>query len=371
MLGIKEQHPSFAIELLPGDQMANAEFDGNKSPEPASDLGALDWHRQISKAVLSGDGHPWAAGDGQPQGLIHEVQAQGMLYREKLTDRIYDFSKPAAPFPPEPGQTSRYLTTVDGEKASYLVHMPTNPKPPMDLVLVFHGYGMRRGQGNTEKGADGFEEVSGFSKRADADGKLLVYVEGNPDSSYSFNNGQWWFSKRNDLKLVDGIIDSMRQSGLANNEKVSAIGYSQGGSFVHTLINARPDTFGTAAELGGWMNSTEHTSVLPVNILSIQAKDDTTAPPDGRKWWLTMLPEAHTQEFYSHRDGVTEAPRVSSVSLADGTEVTTESRGGNAASEVRTVWLSKGNHLWWGGKGAENFSFNASDAIWSYLKEKW
>lgn len=347
------------------------------SPRPHSLLNEAYGRSRADKCeqqVL--DGNSVAVESGSKSKLLSEAfdrpgnYSGGDTQATKLSDRIYDFSKQPE-FPPKPGETARYFTTIDGDKASFLVHMPSHPAEKMDMVLVFHGYGIRRGQADTDKGANGFEEVSGLSKKADQDGKLLVYVEGNPDSAYSFNNGQWWFSKRNDVKLVSNIIDQMRQSGLANDAKVSAIGYSQGGSFVHTLINALPDKVGTAAEFGGWMNGLEQKAKLPVDILSIQTHDDTTAPPDGRKWWLTMLPESHTQDFYIERDGAERNPNITSKTLSDGTVTTTESRPGLQGSEVRTLWLSKGNHVWMGGKGYENTAFNVTDELWNYLKEKW
>lgn len=119
------------------------------------------------------------------------------------------------------------------------------------------------------------------------------------------------------------------------------------------------------------MSGKEHANSVPVDILSIQAHDDTTAPPDGRKFGLTMLPEAYTQSFYDKRMGVVDGPQVHTRTAADGTELTAQSRQGAAGSEVRTLWLSKGAHIWLGGKGAENTAVNVTDEIWNYLKEKW
>lgn len=269
------------------------------------------------------------------------------------------------------GETVRETINIDGQDRDYLVHVPKNYDEckPAPLVVAMHGYGRTRGQGDTDKGASGFEEVSGFSKKADEENFVVVYPDGNPESSYSFNNDQWWFSKTDDSKFIRGILENVTGGLNIDRERMYLAGYSQGASFGHKIANELSDKIAAFAELGGWMTGKETPGSSPFSVLAIQADHDTTAPPSGRFWWLTMKPEQYTTNFYRNANHI-ETPIESSFSSGlNGTTVRQDvSFNPSNKTEVRTMWLQTNSHHWYNGKGDEGAAINATDEMWNFLK---
>lgn len=275
--------------------------------------------------------------------------------------------------PVKPGDTSlEKITLPDGSQAEYRLHVPANydGHTPMPMVIMFHGYGIRRGQGDTEKGAEGMEEVSALSKLADKEGFIVAYPNGNPDRSYSWNNGQWFFSTRDDVAFTRGMMDTVGSNLAVDKERVYIIGYSQGGSFTHRVANELSDRVAAVVENGGWMTGKETLPKSPFPIMAIQSLTDTIARPEGSPWYnITMKPEAYTQDFYKAANGLSGDPSVTTYPGRDGSEVKEVVWSNpNNGVEVKTLWLNNQKHLWFGGKGAEDSPVSATEEAWKFLK---
>ncbi|MBI5176004.1 MAG: PHB depolymerase family esterase [Candidatus Obscuribacter sp.] len=273
---------------------------------------------------------------------------------------------------PRPGETSiEKIILADGSEAPYRLHVPKDydGKTPLPVVFMFHGYGIRRGQGDTDKGARGMEEVSGLSKLADREKFIAVYPDGNPQSSYSWNNGQWFFSGRDDKALTSGIMDTLKEKLNVDENRMYIIGYSQGGSFSHRVANELSERVAAVVENGGWMTGKEKQPDKPFPIMSIQSKTDGTVPIDGNPWYsITMKPEVYTQDFYKRAHGIEGAPEVAKRMGKDGTEVEELVWKARSGAEVKTMLLNDQKHLWYGGKGAEVAPINTTEEAWNFLK---
>lgn len=286
--------------------------------------------------------------------------------REKQREHLSQLDAPRA------GETSiEKITLPDGTEAPYRLHVPTDydGKTPLPVVFMFHGYGIRRGQGDTEKGARGMEEVSGLSKLADREKFIAVYPDGNPQSSYSWNNGQWFFSGRDDKALTSGIMDTLQEKLNVDKSRMYIIGYSQGGSFSHRVANELSERVAAVVENGGWMTGKEKLPAKPFPIMSIQSKTDGTVPMDGNPWYsITMKPEVYTQDFYKRAHSIEGAPEVAKRIGNDGTEVEELVWKASSGAEVKTILLNDQKHLWYGGKGAEVAPINTTEEAWNFLK---
>ncbi len=272
-----------------------------------------------------------------------------------------------------PGEsTLESITLPNGEQANYRLHVPAgyDGKTPLPMVLMFHGYGRNRGQGDTEKGAEGMEEVSALSKLADKEGFIAVYPDANPNRSYSWNNGQWFFSKRDDLAFTRGMMDTVGQNLNVDKERVYIIGYSQGGSFSHNVANKLSSRVAAVVENGGWMTGKEKQPESAFPVMSIQSLTDTVSPADGNQWYnITMKPEAYTQDFYRKANGISDLPNITTRSGTDGSEVIDYVwKNPATGAEVKTMYLNNQKHLWYGGKGAEDSPINATEEAWKFLK---
>ncbi len=294
----------------------------------------------------------------------HEIAAPAEN-KEKQGDKIG---------PIRPGEsTLESITLPNGEKANYRLHVPEgyDGKTALPVVLMFHGYGRNRGQGDTEKGAEGMEEVSALSKLADKEGFIAVYPDGNANRSYSWNNGQWFFSKRNDVAFTSGMMDTIDKHLNVDKERIYIMGYSQGGSFSHNVANKLSNRVAAVVENGGWMTGKENQPASAFPIMSIQSLSDSVSPAEGSQWYnVKMQPETYTQDFYKKANGITEAPNISTRTGKDGSEVVDYSwKNPKTGAEVRTMYLNNQKHLWYGGVGAEDAPINATAEAWKFLKQ--
>lgn len=273
----------------------------------------------------------------------------------------------------EPGVTSEHTITVDGEEAKFRLFMPTSaPDEKLPLVVVFHGYGNHAGQGTTESGARGMEDFSRYSELADREKFIVAYPLGDPDKQLSFNNKQWWFTKRDDVEITDHIITQISSALPVDTNRVYLVGYSQGGSFVHRAASELSPKIAAIAEVGGWMTGKEKAPAEPMPILSIHSDGDAHAPiaAPGRVWWLTMKPHEYATNFYRQRNATAgDATRTAWTGL-NGTTVTSETFENPATkAQVKSIYLEKEPHLWYGGKGATGSAVNATEMTWEFLKQ--
>ena len=269
------------------------------------------------------------------------------------------------------GETTRKSIMIDGVEREYYLHLPKNYNPanPPPMILALHGYGYNAGQGGSEHGGKGFEQVSGFSKLADQENVIVAYPSGNQNQNFGWNNDQWWFSKLDDVKFIDALLKRTSRDYPLDQSRIYAIGYSQGGSFLHRLIDQLPDRFAAAAEVGGWMTGSEGKAAKGLPFMAIQSVVDPTVPPEGRLLGLRMQSENYTSNYYRSINGITEDPkdtarRVKHHGLVR--ELTSKIPG--QPGEVKLMWLNNEvTHSWYGGLGDREASINATNETWNFV----
>lgn len=271
------------------------------------------------------------------------------------------------------GETTVEKMQIPGQHpAEYRLHLPKDydGKEALPVVILYHGYGRTKGQGGTERGAEGMEEVSGLSELADKERFIAVFPNGDKKSSYSFNNGQWFFSKRDDEKYTERMLDELEDNLNIDKDRIYMVGYSQGGSFTHNIANKMSDRVAAVVENAGWMTGKEKLPESPFPIMSIQSKSDKVAPMNGNPWYsITQKPEAYTQDFYRRAAGITEAPQTEKRTGKDGSEIEeVHSANPQTGVEVRTMYLNNQRHLWYGGVGGENAPVDSTEEAWKFLK---
>ncbi len=173
-----------------------------------------------------------------------------------------------------PGVTQKMTIDVDGKKRDVILHLPANydASKPVPLMLVFNGVG---------PGGSGMENFTGMSKRADAQGFAVAYLDGS-GTGHSFNNHEWPFDNgADDVKYTSQVIDTLERDLSIDKNRVGLVGFSQGGSFVHYAAGQLSDKISSVAEVEGWMSGKESNTSSPVSELSIHGKDDRIVPFDG------------------------------------------------------------------------------------------
>lgn len=280
----------------------------------------------------------------------------------------------------KPGETTHETIDIDGQERHYNLHLPKgyDGKEPLPVVLVFNGWGNKPNQGNLPAGADGMEPVTGFSEKADKDKFIVVYMDGNEKIDRSWNNGQWWFSKENDLKFVDSVLSGLERDLNVDKSRYYLSGFSQGASFAHRLANAMPERFAALASVGGWLTGKEEKeaeradvkpAVSSISILQMHSTDDKVAPFDGRNWWLKMKTPVEMMEYYRKHDGIS-TPTVLESSIANNGTNRIDHISVNRATgaEVHLIQLEGAGHIWFGGPGTSNSPISATDETWNFFK---
>ncbi|OFW41398.1 MAG: hypothetical protein A3F70_00430 [Acidobacteria bacterium RIFCSPLOWO2_12_FULL_67_14] len=123
-----------------------------------------------------------------------------------------------------------------------VVYAPAAPPAgrKLPVVLAFHG----RGSNTTQ-----FQYT--FFDRAFRDG-IVVYLQGLPDNESLFG----WQVERGqqndrDLALVDTVLAWVRQQYNVDDDRVYAMGFSNGAAFAYLLWAERPDVFAAYAIVSG------------------------------------------------------------------------------------------------------------------------
>lgn len=209
---------------------------------------------------------------------------------------------------------------------------------PVDLVIAFHGAGST---------GDAFQAASGFNGQADRGGFVAAYP-----TATGTNWAEGCDCVRPDLDGVDdvGFADTLPDA-IENELEVSignvyAVGYSQGGIFVHHLACERADRYEGFAIVAGLMSVPVRSScepAAPVSILSIHGSQDPIIPfagvPEGPQ---ALVGAVETMVFWKENAGCATSDRSAGV---DGLDVRSWSDCEMGAN-VELIEILRGGHAW-------------------------
>jgi polyhydroxybutyrate depolymerase len=268
-----------------------------------------------------------------------------------------------------PGETIPETIVVDGVERHFNLHLPKNydPSKSYPLVLAFHGIGHSLGQGGAPPGAPGMEQVTGLSQKADKENFIVAYMSAE-EKSLSWNNGEWWFSKQNDVKFTSNVIDNLSGSLPVDKSRVYLVGFSNGGSLVHRAASELHDKIAAAGTVAGWLTGKEKPN--GVSFMQFQSEDDPTVAYKGKDaWGIRMESQSYLKDFYRRANGIKTPPVVQTIAARNGTTETIETSTNPATgAEFKHVTIQGEGHLWYGGPGDESSSINATDMMWDFLK---
>ncbi len=213
------------------------------------------------------------------------------------------------------------------------------------LVLAFHGTG--------ESGA-GFRAATGLDRLAARDGFLVVYPDaavGNWAEGCDCNRADRLGI--NDTGFVRVVIDSLSRRFPVDPARVYAVGFSQGGLFVHRLACQMPDRIAAVASIAAPISAplAERCGPgAPVSVLVMMGTLDDAYRYEGQgQGPRATLGARATAGLWRTLDGCEGAAAVTSLPdrAADGTTVLEErwptcARG----SEVALYTVDGGRHAW-------------------------
>ena len=153
-----------------------------------------------------------------------------------------------------------------------------------------------------------YEELTGLSKLAAADGAIVVYP------SKAADPGVWDVSAASaDVAFVADLIDYLHAHGCGEPANTTVLGYSSGAMLTSRLACLRPEGFSTAMMVGGILPPTWGCQVPPdLAIVALHATADGVVRYDGTV--LPFVAEITNQPGFN----LTRAEMVRMWSLAKG-----------------------------------------------------
>lgn len=166
----------------------------------------------------------------------------------------------------------------DGLDREYILYVPSsydgNSSVPM--VLNFHGYGGT---------ATNFIQDADMRQQAEADTFILVYPQGSClEGSSHWNacpNGGDNKSSTDDLGFIETLIDHLDANYNIDEERVYAVGYSNGGMMAYGLANYRSEKIAAVGSVSGTMLDCIGPTSHPMPVIHLHGTSDGVLPYNG------------------------------------------------------------------------------------------
>lgn len=164
----------------------------------------------------------------------------------------------------------------------YLIFKPEsyNKDETYPLVLNFHGYGDK---------VENYKNTTNMEKYVNKYNFILVYPQGSCKSNEKvphWNSSEASSdnkSQADDLGFINTLIDKIIDEYSINEEKVYAVGYSNGSFFSYFLACNNLQIKGIASISGSMSNGQEYDTDNKFKILIIHGKKDQIIPYEGNK----------------------------------------------------------------------------------------
>lgn len=274
------------------------------------------------------------------------------------------------------GTTTEQHLVVGGQQRLYRLHIPAHYDTirAAPLVIVLHGHG---------ESAENFEQYTGMSDKADAEGFIVVYPQalGDPSEWHTAIDGS---RKRDDVAFVRQIIATVRRSFRVDPHRIYAAGHSNGAIMTYRLASLMSDqlaAIGITAGTIGMVDERGDTTRIappphPVSVIHFHGLADGDVPyrggpeSDGPD---NIISVPNTIRFWTHADHCPTSPRSRTVS--DNRNVIVETYAPCAKGTAVVLYtIVDGGHRWPGDDvpwytfpGRDITDVSATDSMWSFF----
>jgi polyhydroxybutyrate depolymerase len=272
------------------------------------------------------------------------------------------------------GKTNRMITAA-GLDRTYIVYLPeaADPKTPLPLVFVHHGYTMS---------AESMFDITGYPALADREGVALAFPDGQggPDSLNAPWNvgsdvcpsfsGPPPIAAGDDFALLDAIKADIAQDQCIDDAHVFVTGFSMGGYFSHHAGCMRSDIRAIAPHSGG-THALDDCTAGHKPVIMVHGKADPLIPVGCDDPTAAFIPPDVT-------------PAATAWAAKNGCGTTTHSvdvDGGTCSyydgcpedGQVEICTFDAMGHCWAGGKPGSIYPCptyaKATELEWSFFKD--
>lgn len=251
--------------------------------------------------------------------------------------------------------TMKYHLNYGGLERSYLLHIPPSHdnNTPLPLVVVLHG-----GGGSPEN----IEKTTGFSKKADEEGFIVVYPEGVGGTwNAGYCCGPAMKNQVDDVGFILKVIADVGGRQKIDQKRIYATGFSNGAMMSYRMACEAPYEFAAIASVSGAIGGkTMDDSSLylpnkpsqPVSVIVFHGTDDQHV----------LYPGGHGNQTSGSRVDLSvndsiffwiEANKCSKNPIIDNLTNTVNRKtyyGGLNGTEVVLCTIMGGGHAWPGGE---------------------
>ncbi len=190
--------------------------------------------------------------------------------------------------------SQRFATEAGGPTVEVRVFVPPDAgDTPLPVVLNWHGLG-----------SDGTQQaiLSAYEDLARDEGFLAVHptgAAGPGDTRNSWELAQFDVPGRDDLAMVDDVIDRLITDFCADPDRIYSTGLSNGGFFTALLVCERADRIAAAASIAGVSHPDGCTPDRPVPYIAFHGTADEIVTFDGGRSALEVGPsDAASRSFF-------------------------------------------------------------------------
>jgi polyhydroxybutyrate depolymerase len=258
-----------------------------------------------------------------------------------------------------------WTVPMENEMRVFNVHVPTSysTATPTPVVLNFHGLG-----------SDGTQqdELSGMSRKADAEGFIAVHPEGL-GVRQSWNAGPCCgFASENnvdDIGFVHAMLDVLESTLCIDASRVFVTGMSNGALFTQRVGCELASRVAAIAPVAGVLVEPICVPARPMPVVEFHGTLDPIEPYDGdpEEGWPSV---PDTFAAWATRDGCTDD--IAETYDDHDSQCVTHQRCGSGSS-VTLCTVEGGGHTWPGGEPIPRLGYttpylSATDAMWTFFE---
>jgi polyhydroxybutyrate depolymerase len=279
---------------------------------------------------------------------------------------------------PEPTNTEIPLTMetgtleFDGQERNFIVFIPDNYSDTnkFPLLIYLHSYGW-----DAQKGMD----YTQLNQVGNTYNFIIVYPNAKPNWNSGIGDSSSWPTPDNDdVGFISGLIDNLSEQYSIDLERIYAAGYSNGGFMAYRLACHLSQRIAAIASVSGVMSTSVEANCNPsrkVPVLQIHGTEDPWVPIEGSNSWLSV---DQTLSYWINFNKCENSEIASLQDLVSTDECTVEKTSfTNCTDNSKVIYYKviNGGHTWPGAgppgysAGNTNQDFNASQAIWNFIKD--